>query len=131
MKIFKATVLAVLLATASFGQEVLTPNMTLSELGLGNIQKGFLYNNVELIKTGAEQIKKANALFHDQEETKKYLPKEKRHLSNIAFNAAKRIEGSVEEMLNYLDAKQTGKAEHAYSGIINACGACHAVVRGW
>ena len=127
----KAIAFTALLSTAAFSQDVLATNMTQSEAGLDNIQKGFLYNSIEMIKKGAEQVKKANDLFHNQEETKKYLPKEKAHMSNIAYNASKRIDTYVSEMMMYLDANEMNKAQNAYSGILGACGSCHAVVRGW
>lgn len=131
MKKFTLLAVAALFSGSLFAQEVLTTDMLRSEGGLNNVQKGFLYNSPELVKKGAEQIKQANELFHNQEETKKYLPENRRHMTNIAYNAAKRIDVAIDEMVTYLDANQMIKAQHAYSDIINACGACHAVVRGW
>jgi len=63
--------------------------------------------------------------------TKKYLPKDKQHMSNIAFNAAKRIDSASADLLKALDKKEYSKAHQSYSEIVTACTACHAVVRGW
>ena len=105
--------------------------MSQMENGLSNVQKGFLYNAPVLIKGGISEIQKANALFHNADATKKYLPKEKQHMSNIAFNAAKRIDASSNELIKALNKKEYSKASQSYSEIVNACTACHAVVRGW
>ncbi|MBN2870306.1 MAG: hypothetical protein JXK04_05045 [Campylobacterales bacterium] len=131
MKMIKMMALGALLAGAAMANESLALNMGKMENGLNNVQKGFLYNTPALIKEGVKEIDNANALFHNTEATKKYLPKEKQHMSNIAFNAAKRIDKASSEMLAALDKKQFSQASQSYSEIVNACTACHAVVRGW
>ena len=131
MKFIKALSITALLGTALFAQEALTEKMIESENGLNNIQKGFLYNNAALIRSGVSTIKKANELFHNAEATKKYLPAEKTHMSNIAFNASKRIDAAADELIVYLDAKEYSKAQQSFTEIMTACGSCHAVVRGW
>ncbi len=131
MKMIKMMALGALLAGAATANETLVLNMSKMESGLNNVQKGFLYNTPALIKEGVKEIHNANALFHDSEATKKYLPKDKQHMSNIAFNAAKRIDKASADMLGALDKKQFSKASQSYSEIVNACTACHAVVRGW
>lgn len=131
MKMVKILALSALLSAGVMADETLASNMSQMESGLSNVQKGFLYNTPALIKSGVAEIKKADALFHDMEATKKYLPKEKQHMSNIAFNAAKRIDTASNDLLTALDKKQYSKAHQSYSDIVNACTACHAVVRGW
>lgn len=131
MKIIKILALSALLSAGVMADETLVNNMSQMESGLSNVQKGFLYNTPALIKSGVAEIKKADALFHDMEATKKYLPKDKQHMSNIAFNAAKRIDTASNDLLKALEKKQYSKAHQSYSDIVNACTACHAVVRGW
>ena len=131
MKMIKAFALTALLGSAVFAQESLVNNMIESENGLNNIQKGFLYNNAALIRSGVATVKKANELFHNAEVTKKYLPENKTHMSNIAFNAAKRIDTAADELAIYLDANEYSKAQQSFTEIMTACGSCHAVVRGW
>jgi len=131
MKNLTALALAALISTGAMAQEALTEKMIESENGLNNIQKGFLYNNASLIRSGVATIKKANELFHDAAATKQFLPAEKSHMSNIAYNASKRIEAAADELIVYLDAKEYSKAQHAFTDIMTACGSCHAVVRGW
>lgn len=70
------------------------------ENGLSNVQKGFLYNNPVLIKEVVDAIHAANTLFNNMDETKKFLPKEKQHLSNVALNASKRINTASTNLLS-------------------------------
>jgi hypothetical protein len=131
MKIVKILALSALLGAGAMADETLALNMSQMENGLSNVQKGFLYNVPALIKGGVAEIQKADALFHNVDATKKYLPKEKQHMSNIAFNAAKRIDNASADLIKALDKKEFSKASQSYSEIVNACTACHAVVRGW
>lgn len=132
MKIIKILALSALVSIgAAAADSTLASNMRQMENGLSSVQKGFLYNTPSLIKEGVSEIQKANALFHDTEATKKYLPKDKHHMSNIAFNASKRIDSASVNLFKALDKKEYSKAHQSYSEIVNACTACHAVVRGW
>ncbi|HEX5710679.1 MAG TPA: hypothetical protein VFX68_04970 [Sulfuricurvum sp.] len=131
MKIVKILALSALLSLSASADETLISNMSQMEKGLSSIQKGFLYNTPVLIKEGVNEIKKSNALFHNLEMSKKYLPKDKQHMSNIAFNASKRIDSASADMIKALNKKEYSKAHQSYSEIVNACTACHAVVRGW
>ncbi len=127
----KILALSALLSVGVMADDTLVKNMSQMESGLSSVQKGFLYNTPDLIKSGVADIKKADALFHNADETKKFLPKDKQHMSNVAFNAAKRIDSASNDLIKALDKKQYSKAHQSYSEIVNACTACHAVVRGW
>lgn len=131
MKIVKILALSALLSVGAAADDTLALNMSQMENGLSNIQKGFLYNAPALIKGGVSEVQKANALFHDMDATKKYLPKDRQHMSNIAFNASKRIDSASNDLVKALGKKEYSKAHQSYSEIVNACTACHAVVRGW
>jgi len=119
------------MGSMAIADNTLATNMSQMESGLTKVQKGFLYNNPIQIKEGVAEIHTSNLLFHNMEETKKYLPKDKLHMGNIAFNASKRIDKATAELLKSLDKKQFSKASQSYSEIVNACTSCHAVVRGW
>lgn len=131
MKMIKVLALSALLGSGLMADQTLAATMKQMETGLNDVQKGFLYNTPDLIKNGVKEIHEANALFHNSDATKKYLPKEKQHLSNIAFNASKRIDKASADLLAALGKKQISKASQSYSELVNACTACHGVVRGW
>lgn len=131
MKLLKITAIAFALSASLFANDVLVKNMTEMEGALNSIQRGFLYNSPALVKDGVKGIKETVKLFHDQKETQKYLPENKKHMSNIAYNSAKRMELAADELVLFIDAKEYSKAFSSYSEIMNSCNACHSVVRGW
>lgn len=131
MKVWIKLALICALSSIAMADATLVKTMTEMENGLNNVQKGFLYNNPALIKEGVSAIHTANSLFHDQDATKKFLPKEKQHMSNVAFNASKRIDTTSANLLKALEKKQFSKAGQSYSDLVNACTACHGVIRGW
>ncbi|MDP3119783.1 MAG: hypothetical protein Q8N01_05165 [Sulfuricurvum sp.] len=132
MKVWtKLALMCVLSSVAMANTTTLLETMRDMENGLSNVQKGFLYNNPVLIKEGVDAIHAANALFNNMDETKRFLPREKQHLSNVALNASKRINTASTNLLKAVEKKQFSKASQSYSELVNACTACHGVVRGW
>ena len=101
------------------------------ENGLASIQKGFLYNNLDMIKSGVDQVQKENMVYHDRKVIKSILPENRKQMENLAFITSKRIENATEEMKSYIALKQMKKAHSAFSDIVNACTDCHTLVRGW
>jgi len=134
MKITNFFLAISLIATVSFAQDYKQINaqtMIGMESGLANIQKGFLYNNMELVKYGAAQIKKEITIYHDRKIIKQILPDGKQQMENIALITAKRIDGSLEELTTYVDLKQMRNAQDSFTDIVKACSDCHNIVRGW
>ncbi len=101
------------------------------ENGLASIQKGFLYNNLDLIKSGVEQVQKENASYQNHHVIKAFLPDTKKQMENLAFITSKRIDNAAEEMKGYLALNQMKKAHGAFAEIVNACTDCHTLIRGW
>lgn len=132
MKINKLLLTVSLLATCSFAQEdVMQKSMSLMEEGMTKIQKGFLHNSSELIKEGSQLVNKGNTLFSKEDVIKKYLPADKKHMTNVAVNTAERIKLDLNVLNLNLDDKAYVNASSAYSDILNACSRCHAIVRNW
>lgn len=101
------------------------------EKGMSEIQQGFLNNNVDLIKSGTEKVRKGNELFSDKKVIAQYLPENKRHMVNIAANAAERIKLDANVLELNLENKAYIDAANAYSDMMNACARCHSIVRSW
>lgn len=120
-----------LVITMSSADDVMKKSMSLMEQGMTQIQQGFLNNNVELIRSGSKLVKDGNAMFAEKEVIAQYLPKDKKHMVNVAENAAKRIDLDVNVLDLNLDDKAYINAANAYSDILNACARCHSIVRKW
>lgn len=131
LKLIVGLLLSISILNASDTQKINASTMIDMETGLANIQKGFLYNNVELIQSGVSQIEKGNALYHDRNIIKAILPENRKQMENLALITSKRIENATEEMKTYLALKKMKKAHSAFSDIVNACTDCHTLIRGW
>lgn len=127
----KKIILATLLGGASlFANEALIKNMHDMEQGMDYIQKGYLYNNIELVKNGIAEIQKANKIL-EKMDTATYLPDNKKHMANIAQNSAKKMDESLATMQKLIDEKEVAKSHDAYADVLSNCVICHSVVRNW
>lgn len=127
-KILLATTLAFGVANAA---DVMQKSMSMMGQGMAKIQEGFLNNNLDLIKSGAQDVKSGNALFSDKKVIAQYLPENKKHMVNVAANASERIALDLNVLELNLDAKAYTDAANAYSDMLNACARCHSIVRNW
>lgn len=131
MKLLNILAAVALTVTISSAQDVMQKSMNIMEKGMSEIQQGFLNNNVDLIKSGTEKVRKGNELFSDKKVIAQYLPDNKRHMVNIAANAAERIKLDANVLELNLENKAYIDAANAYSDMMNACARCHSIVRSW
>ncbi len=131
MKLLKLLLITSLASGSLFANDVMQESMSKMEKGMALIQKGFLNNNIELIKEGNKLVKDGNNLFTEKSSISQYLPENKKHMSNIAENASKRIALNVVELEENLKNKAFIKAGNSYSDMLNACSNCHSIVRNW
>ena len=126
-KILMAAVLSAGIAQA----DAMTKSMNIMQQGIEQVQFGFINNNEQMIKDGLAQIAKGNGMFSSEDVIKKYLPSDKKHLTNVAVNASKRIALDANIIELNLDDKAYTKAAEGYSDMLNACSRCHGIIRSW
>jgi len=126
-KLLIAGVLSVGLAQA----DTMTKSMNIMQQGIEQVQFGFINNNEQMIRDGLVQITKGNNMFSSEEVIKKYLPNDKKHMTNVAVNASKRIALDANIIELNLDDKAYTKAAEGYSDMLNACSRCHGIIRSW
>ena len=126
-KILMAAVLSAGIAQA----DTMTKSMNIMQQGIEQVQFGFINNNEQMIRDGLVQIKKGNTMFSSEEVIKKYLPTDKKHMTNVAVNASKRIALDANIIELNLDDKAYTKAAEGYSDMLNACSRCHGIIRSW
>lgn len=131
MKLAKLLVACTLAFGVANAQDVMQKSMSIMEKGMTQIQKGFLNNNLELIKEGSALVKEGNELFSEKKVIENYLPKNKKHLVNVAAAASERINLDLNVLELNLDEKAYLNAADAYSDMLNACSRCHSIVRSW
>ncbi|MDD3344534.1 MAG: hypothetical protein PHR87_13280 [Sulfurospirillaceae bacterium] len=130
-KIILASLLSISLAHATENEKVNAVIMLNMESGLASIQKGFLYNSIDLIKEGVNKVQQENITYHDRKVIKSILPENRKQMENLALITSRRIENATEEMKSYLAFHQMKKAHNAFLDIVNACTDCHTLIRGW
>ena len=126
-KILMAAVLSAGIAQA----DTMTKSMNMMQQGIEQVQFGFINNNEQMIRDGLKQIAKGNTMFSSEDVIKKYLPKDKKHMTNVAVNASKRIALDTNIIELNLDDKAYTKAAEGYSDMLNACSRCHGIIRSW
>jgi cytochrome c553 len=131
MKLAKILTAAVLSVTIASANDVMKNSMNLMQKGIEQVQSGFINNNADLIKDGLVMVQKGNDMFSSESVIKKYLPNNKKHMTNVAVNAAKRITADATIIELNLDDKAYTKAADGYSDMLNACSRCHGIVRSW
>ncbi len=127
-KILMAGILSVTFATAN---ETLGTSMNMMQKGIEQVQFGFINNNEQMVREGLKAITKGNAMFSDSSVIEKSLPSNKKHMVNVASNAAKRIGADATIIELNLDDKAYTKAAEGYSDMLNACSRCHSIIRSW
>ncbi|AXX91357.1 hypothetical protein CPU12_03260 [Malaciobacter molluscorum LMG 25693] len=131
MKLAKVVLACTLFITVACAQDIIQKSMSTMEKGITQIQQGFLNNNLELIKSGTKLVKEGNSLFNDKNVIEKYLPKDKKHMVNVAENTSRRIALDINVLELNLEVKAYLNAANAYSDMLNACSRCHSIVRSW
>lgn len=132
MKSIKLALAAMMTASFSYAASDVNSVMASMEQGLNNIQKGFLYNSIELIKSGTAQVQKENLIYlKDKKEIQAMLPKGKQQMENVAMITAQRIDQAAVEINSYINLKEMRHAQDAYTSMVKACSDCHTIVRGW
>lgn len=131
MKLAKLVLACTLSLGVANAGDIMQKSMSIMEEGMTQIQKGFLNNNIELIKKGSLLVKEGNSLFNDKKVISNYLPENKKHLVNVAATASERIALDINVLNLNLDDKAYLNAADAYSDMLNACSRCHSIVRSW
>ncbi len=131
MKLTKILIAGILIVSFANANDIMQQSMSTMDNGMNLIQKGFMHNNVDLIKDGMAMVKKGNKDFSNPKLIKKYLPEHKKHMINIAENQSKRIALNLNVLELRLDDKSYINAAHAYSDMLTACSRCHGLVRNW
>ena len=130
-KILLSIAVATTVSFAGTAEEINMKAMAGMESGLNNIQKGFLYNNLDLIKHGSKQILEENKIYHDRKMIKSILPKGKQQMENVAMITSNRIDNSLSELKMYIELNDMRKAQDSYVNVVKACIDCHSIIRGW
>lgn len=126
-------VLLVSAGTCLFGQEYIQPdrmkNMQEMETAMSLIQKGFLYNNVNVVKNGVKDLK--DRVAHTESFIKPGISD--KGINNLVY-AKKQTENITSLSNEILEAFEKGdkyNAANAYLMVLSKCLSCHETIRSW
>ena len=129
----KVLLVSVLLGSLLFGQEVLYPermkNMQDMETAMSEIQKGFLYDNVNVVKNGVKHLK--TTIGHTESFIKEGVNKEGFNSLIYAKKQAADIEKLADEVLATFEEGDRYNAANNYLKVLSKCLTCHQTVRSW
>jgi len=136
MKIIRKGLLAfsltgVILTNNAFGysQEERIKDMRAMEDGLQQMQKGFLYNNLQDIQKGAELLKKHTAKIEPPVEGADEFKRS--YAYDLTKREAKKIIKLADEAVNEYKDHRARQAMNSFTKILKQCMTCHARIRKW
>jgi cytochrome c556 len=129
----KALLVSVLVSSVLFGQEVLYPdrmkNMQEMETAMSEIQKGFLYDNVNVVKNGVKHLKVTIA--HTESFIKEGVNKEGLNSLEYAKKQANDINALADGILTTFEKGDRYNSVDNYLKVMSKCLSCHQTVRSW
>ncbi len=137
MKTIRTRLLTLSLMTAcmattiyAYSNEERIEDMQQMEKAVQQMQKGFLYNNLQDIQTGAELLKKHTAkieppLKSDDDSFKR------NYAYSITKREAKKIISLADDAVRLYKEHRPKQAMNSYTKILKQCMTCHARIRKW
>jgi hypothetical protein len=124
---------AILSVVLFAGQEVVQPdrmkNMSEMETAMATIQKGFLYDNVNVVKNGVKDLK--DRVKHTESFMKDGIDKNGINNMTYARQQAVAISSMADEILATFEKGDKYSAASNYLLILSKCLSCHQVSRSW
>ena len=98
--------------------------------GMGHIMNGLLYNYLDDVAKGVDEIQGSikNIQAHD---LKKFLPKDTAYAYKFGEKSFRRINEYGNEVKEAMAAKDYEGAFESASLLMRQCNSCHSRVRGW
>ena len=129
----KALVISMLAGSFLFGQEVIYPdrmeNMREMETAMSEIQKGFLYDNVNVVKNGVKHLK--ITIANTESFIKEGVGENKINNKVYAKKVAGQIDTMADEIYTTFKKGDSHSAANNYLLILSKCLSCHQTVRSW
>lgn len=130
----KVLLASVLVSSFLFAeQEVRYPdrmqNMQEMETALSEIQKGFLYNNIQVVKNGVKHLKITTK--NTESFIKPGLTKEGFNTLVYAQKQAEDISKIADDILATFEKGDQYNAANGYLQVLSKCLSCHQTIRTW
>ena len=129
----KVLLMVVLTVSVLFAREYIQPdrmkNMQEMEAAMSTIQKGFLYNNVNVVKNGVKDLKER--VKHTESFIKENINKEGVNTLVYAHKQAEDITKLANDILTTFEKGDRYNAANHYLKVLSKCLSCHQTIRSW
>ena len=129
----KALLTSLLVSSVLFGREVLYPdrmkNMQEMETAMSEIQKGFLYDNVNVVRNGVKHLK--ITIANTESFIKEGVNEEGFNSLAYAKKQANDIDKLADEILKTFEQGDRYNSANSYLKVLSQCLTCHQTVRSW
>lgn len=129
----KKVLILILVSGILFAQEYIQPdrmkNMQEMEAAISVIQKGFLYDNVNVVKNGVKDLKER--VKHTESFIKEGVNKEGFNTLVYAQKQAKDITALADDILETFEKGDKYAAANGYLRVLSKCLTCHQTIRTW
>ncbi|MCF6243830.1 MAG: hypothetical protein L3J43_02195 [Sulfurovum sp.] len=133
IKLNKVWLIMVLLGGVTYAQEHFQldrmQNMREMEIAMSTIQKGFLYNNINVVKNGVNDLKKTAS--HTESFIKEGVSKKGINTLVYAKKETENITKLADEILLSFEKGDRYEAANGYLKILSKCLSCHQTIRSW
>lgn len=129
----KALLMSVLVSGVLFAEGYIQPdrmkNMADMETAMATIQKGFLYNNLNVVKNGVKDLKETTK--HTESFMKEGVDKNGINTLIYAKKQAAAISSMADEITATFAKGDRYSAANNYLLILSKCLSCHQTLRSW
>ena len=118
-------------ALAEYTKEDRVNDMRAMEDAMANIQKGFLYNNNDLIQQGSKILRDHALTLQPPRLGDKSLARDETYAFMFARKQQRKIDSHAAKLAEKYAAGDKYAAMHHFTKILKQCTACHTKLRKW
>jgi hypothetical protein len=118
-------------AFADYTKEDRIADMVAMEGAMAQIQKGFLYNNNEMIQSGAKVLRNHALTLQPPRIGDTSLSREETYAFMFARKQQRKIDQHAAQLAMKFESGDKYQAMHHFTKILKQCTACHTKLRKW
>ena len=130
-KILMTVVLLSSMAFASYTKEDRIADMQAMAGAMADLQRGFLYNNNEIIQAGAKVLRDHALTLQPPRMGDKSLSRDQHYAFMFARKQQRKIDQHAAQLAEKFANGDKYQAVHHFTKILKQCTACHTKLRKW
>jgi hypothetical protein len=130
-KIIVMSLLMSSLSFAAYTKEDRVADMVAMEASMAKIQKGFLYNNNEMIQSGSAELRDKVLTIQPPRVGDKSISRDQTYAFMFARKQQRKIDSHAAKMADRFGSGDKYQAMQHFTKILKQCTACHTKLRSW